>query len=277
MRLTVSFTLATLLIANFYTGAVPVGPQRYFGEVKPTGDMNVFAIEYDTTFVYMDCIARIPRMAMANVRKHDQNITSRSNEVYFERSLKPECQPKTTIEQGGNYAQLFNEEGYVYYNNGNLIPQSAINIADNTTYANNINAMKVTNFFPIHRQLSSGPWETYTTYIQCLRANTSFALINGLIMPKQPNTELYGDYGILIPEFVWSAILLPNKTIQVFMFSNSPTTRGVMTSDIKRYIITAASLERVIGFTLPNTGGYNKEQPVANINLDMSKIGCTQN
>lgn len=263
--------LLTLLSSTAF--AVPFVPESIKAEAKPTGDPNVYLVEYADKKVFMDCSKRAPRMAIARVYKQEAYSDMTSSNIFYERELPTKCQPTASLATGINYSTMFDEARYSKHLNAKLIPEPATGLVDGLRYEIDPVSDSITNHFPALKEFYYGPLINYNKYIQCLRANTSFTLINGLIYGD--NNSYKSTYGIDTPDFMWSVILLPNGLSQTYLFSNSPTRGREMNMNIERYVVSINELETTLGYKLPVGDRRNRNTVTPKLQINMKSPACS--
>lgn len=250
------------------------GPEDYPAKVSPTGDPTVFLVEYPSKKVYHDCNTGLPRMAIQYVSRVDQSTSVISNELFFEKSLSPSCQPNQNTRVGVNSMRIYDENGLTTHQMVRLIPFSASSYVVNGVYESDSVATKTTNLFPAVREFASGPYYRYQQYLQCLRSQTDFLLVNGVINTEKPNQYLLNEFNIAPADFMWSAILLPNGSSIGFLFSNQKTKTRTMNSNIARNILSLEMLEKTLKFQIPMTSKHDKKTVAVELPVNKSLTGC---
>lgn len=250
------------------------GPNDHKAKVSATGDQTVVMVEYPGKKVFHDCNTGLPRMAIQYVQKLDQIQGIQSGTLYFEREIPPRCQPKQDIRIGINALRLYNDKGTTTHQISRLIPLAATSITETGRYIDDAIGFKTTNLFPVVREFANGPHRKYQQYVQCLRGQTDFLLINGLIHTEKPDPFLYEKFGVITPDFFWSVFLLPNKQSFAFLFSNQQTSTRSMAADIVRYQISLESLERTLAITIPHSERYDKKLVDPNFPINKQLSAC---
>ena len=261
--------------ANFASPINVFGPSDHKVNVSQTGDPKVFLIEYPGKKVFHDCETGLPRMAIQYVQKLDQPQSGTAGTLYFERQLPPSCQPKQNIRIGINALRIHNERGTTTHQISRLIPFSATAIYEAGLYRDDTVGFKTTNMFPVVREFANGPLVKYQQVVQCLRGQTDFLLLNGLIHRSKPDPFIKQEFGITPPDFFWSVMLLPNRQSFAFLFSNQQTTSRSMAQDIMRYQVSIEALERTLNITIPHTERYDKQKTDPNIPINKAIQSCS--
>lgn len=251
------------------------GPNDHERIVSKTENPTVFKIEYPYMTVFHDCTTKLPRMAIALVSQRDQKSIAQPSTVYFESQLPPACQPNTSIKVGQNFARFKSANKLSKHLPERLIPMAATSIVQGTTYVNDTHTYKTTNFFPSTIEMKYGPWYQYSQFVQCLRSQTKFVMVNGLIHNDKSN-DLYVEHNAFsTPDFVWSALLLPNGDSFSFIFSNKDMPNRTITTDIRRYLVNLETLEKTLGFPIPMAETFNKKQVIGQLPNNKALVGCT--
>lgn len=243
-------------------------------KVTATGDPNVFLIDYPGKKVYHDCVTGLPRMAIQYVSRVDQNTSIISNGLYYEKQLPPNCQPKQNTRVGVNAMRIYDENGLTTHQMVRLIPFSATSYVVSGVYEKDSVAMKTTNLFPAVREFATGPYFRYQQYLQCLRSQTDYLLINGVISSQKPDEYLLSEFNLAPADYMWSAILLPNGSSIGFLFSNQQTKTREMNSNISRNILSLAMLEKTLKFQIPMSSKHDKDKIVFELPVDKKLAGC---